>query len=74
MHLTLWDIVVVCHQNDGSKDSIDMVYVSGYCSLSESEFYAFGILCLVGLLVVCECSSVLLQFIVMSYVDCGGDG
>ena len=33
-------------------------------------------LCPVGILVVCKCSSVLLQStrIVMSYVDCGDDG
>ena len=38
------------------------------CGPSESE------LCPVGFLVVCERSSVLLQSIVMSYVDCGDDG
>ena len=34
----------------------------------------FGKLCSVGFLVVCECSSVLLHSVVMSYVDCGDDG
>ena len=34
----------------------------------------FGKLCPVGFLVVCKCSSVLLQSIGMSYVDCGDDG
>ena len=34
----------------------------------------FGKLCPVGFLVVCECSSDLLQSVVMSYVDYGDDG
>ena len=49
------------------------MYVGGYCGLSESELCVFGKLCPVDFLVVCECSSVLLQSIVMSYVDCGDD-
>ena len=40
------------------------MYVGG-CVFSE--------LCQVGLLVVCKCTSVLLQSIFMSYVDCGVD-
>ena len=36
-------------------------------SLSESK------LCTVDLIVVCKCSSVFLQSIVMSYVDCGDE-
>ena len=40
---------------------------------SESEICVFGKLSPVGFLVVCECSSVLLQCVVMSYVDCGDD-
>ena len=64
----------VCHQNDVCEDSIGSVYVGGYCGLSESELCVFGKLCPVGFLVVCECSSALLQFVVMSYVDCGDDG
>ena len=46
------------------------VYVDGYCGLSESEL-CVGKLCPIGFLVVCECSLVLLQSVVMSYVDCG---
>ena len=46
-----------------------IVYVGGYCGLS-----VFGKVCLVGFLVVSECLSVLLQSVVMSYVDCGDDG
>ena len=33
-----------------------------------------GCRCSAGILVVCECLSVLLQSILMSYVDCGDDG
>ena len=64
----------VCHQNDVCEDSIGRVYVGGYCGLTESEVCVFGKLCPVVFLVVCECSSVLLQSVVMSYVDCGDDG
>ena len=42
--------------------------------MSESEVCVFGELCPVGFLIVYQCSSVLLQSVVMSYVDCGDDG
>ena len=74
MHLTLWYIVFVCHQNDVCEHSIGSVYVGGYCGLRKIYFCVFGKLCPVGFLVVCKCSSVLLRSIVMSYVDCGDDG
>ena len=45
------------------------MYVGGYCGLGESELCVFGKLWPVDFLVVCECSSVLLQSIVISYVD-----
>ena len=64
----------VCHQIDVCEDSIGSVYVGGYWGLSESELCVFGKMCPVGFLVVCECLSLLLQYIVMSYVDCGDDG
>ena len=51
----------VCHQNY----YIGSVYVGAKA--------VFCKLCPVGFLVVYECSSVLLQSIVMSYVDCGDD-
>ena len=60
----------VCHQNDVRENYIGSVY----CNLSESGLFSFGKLCPVGFLLVCKCSSVLLQSIVMSYVDCGNDG
>ena len=50
------------------------MYVAGYCGLSESGLCVFGKLCPVGYIVVCICSSVLLQSVVVSYVDCGDDG
>ena len=64
----------VCHQNDVCEDYIGSVDVGGYCGLSESELCVFTKLCSVGFLVVCECVLVLLQSVVMSYVDCGDDG
>ena len=65
VHFVLWYIVLVCHQYDVCEDSIGSVYVGGYCGLSENELSVFGKLCPVGFLVDCECSSVLLQFLVM---------
>ena len=74
MHLTLWYILFFCHHNDVFEDSIDSVYIDRYCGLSESELCDFGKLCPVGFLVFCECSLVLLQSIVPSYVNCSDDG
>ena len=74
MHLTLWYIVFFCHQNDVCEDYISIVYAGEYCGLSESELCVFGKLCPVSFLVVCKCSSVLLQSVVISYADYGGDG
>ena len=74
MNLALWYVVLVCHQNNVCDDSIGSVYVGGYCGLSESNLCVFCKLCQVGFFVVCKCSSVLLQSVVMSYGDCGDDG
>ena len=74
MHLTLWYIVFVCHQNVVCENYIASVYVGWYCGLIQSGHCVFGKLCPVRFLVVCKCLSVLLQSIVMSYVDCGDDG
>ena len=65
MHVTLCYIMFVCHQNYGCENSVGSVYVGGYCGLSESGLCVFGKLCPVGFLVVCKCSSVLLQSVVM---------
>ena len=48
MHLTLWYIVFVCHQNYVCQDSIGSVYVGGYCGLDENELCVIGKLCPVG--------------------------
>ena len=74
MHLSHWYIVFVYHQNDVCENSIGSVYVGGYCGLSESRLHVFGKLCLASFPVICKCSSVLFQSIVMSYVNCGYDG
>ena len=74
MNLTLWYIVFVRDHNDVCKNYIGSVYVGGYCGLSKSGLYIFGILCAVVFLIVCKCLSFFLQSIVMSYVDCGDDG
>ena len=42
VHLILWYIVFVCHQDNVCEDYISSVYVGGYCGLSES---ALCVLC-----------------------------
>ena len=74
LQLLCWYIVFVCHQIDVCEDSIGSVYVGGYCGLSERELCVFGKLCAVDFLVVSECLSILLQSVVISYVDCGDNG
>ena len=49
-------------------------YVVGYGGMSESGFCVFRELCPVSFLVVGECPSVLLYYVVMSYVNCGDYG
>ena len=60
MHLTLWYVVLICHQYDACKIYVGSVNVGGYSGLSESELCVFRELCSVGFLVVCKSSSVLL--------------
>ena len=64
MHLTIWYIVLVCHQGYVSENYIGSVYVGGFCGLCSE-------LCPVGLLGVCKCF--FLQSLVVSYVDYGDD-
>ena len=74
MHLALWYVVLVCHQYDVCETSVGSVYVGGYGGLSESGLCVFRELCPVSFLVVGESQSVLLQSVVMSYVNCGNYG
>ena len=37
MHVTLWYVVIVCHQYDVCKNYVSSVYVGGYGELSERE-------------------------------------
>ena len=71
---TIWYMVFICHQDNVCENSIGSVYVGGSCVLSESGLCVFGKFYPVGFLVVCECYSVLLQSVVISYVDYGDDG
>ena len=73
MHLTLWYVVLVCHQYDVCENSVDSVYISGYGGLSKSGLCVFRELCPVSFLLVGESPSVLLYSVVMSYVNCGDD-
>ena len=41
VHLSLWYVVLVCHQYDVCKNSVVSVYVGGYGGLSESGLCVF---------------------------------
>ena len=60
MHLSLWYVVLVCHQYDVCKNYVGSVYVGEFGGLSENALCVFRELCPVGLLVVGESPSVLL--------------
>ena len=62
--------MLVCHHYDVGENYVGSVYIGGYCGLAKAELE----LCPVIFLVVCECPSVLLLIVVMSYVNCGDDG
>ena len=66
MYHALWYVVLVCHQYDVCKNC-----VGGYGGLSENGLCE---LCPVSFLVVGESPLVLLQSVVMSYVNCGDYG
>ena len=52
MHLALWYVVLVCHQDDVFLNYVGSVYVGGYDSLGESGYCVFRELCPVSFLVV----------------------
>ena len=61
MHLSLWYVVLVCHQYDGCTTMLALfVYVGGYVGLSERGLCVFCELCPVSFLVGGESLSVLL--------------
>ena len=60
MHLSLWYVVLVCHQYDVCENSVGRVYIGGYGGLSESGLCVFQELCPISFLVVGEYLSVLL--------------
>ena len=74
MHLSLWYVVLVCHQYAVCENYVGSVYIGEYGGLSESGLCGFRELCPVSFIVVSECQSVLLSSVVMSYVNCGDDG
>ena len=60
MHLSLWYVVLVCHQYDVCENYVGSVYIGGYSGLIENGLCVFRELCAVSFLVVGECPSVLL--------------
>ena len=66
MHLTLWYVVFICHQDNVSENYIGSVSVGGHCGVSAivSSRLPCSLQKFVGFVVIC------------SYVvcDCGDDG
>ena len=60
MHLSLWYVVLVCHQYNVCEYYVGSVYNDVYGGLSESGLCVFRELYPVRFLVVGECPSVLL--------------
>ena len=60
MHLSLWYVVLVCHQYYVCENYVGSVCIGGYGGLSDSGLSVFRELCPVSFLVVGECPSVLL--------------
>ena len=60
MHLSLWYVVLVCHQYDVCENSVGSAYVGGYGGLSESGLCVFREMCPVSFFVVGKGPSVLL--------------
>ena len=60
--------MLVCHQYDVCENYVGSVYIGGYGGLSESRLCVFRKLGPVSFLVVGECSSVLLESVVMLIV------
>ena len=52
MRVSLWYVVLVCHQYDVCKNYVGSVYVGEYGGLSESGLCVFNELCPVSFLVV----------------------
>ena len=60
MHLSLWYVLIGCHQHDDCTNYVGSVYVGGYVGLSESGLCVFSELCPVSFLVDGESPSILL--------------
>ena len=60
MHLSLWYVVLVCHQYDVCENSVGSVYIGGHGGLTESGLRVFRELCPVSFHVLGECPSDLL--------------
>ena len=60
MHISLWYVVLVCHQYDICENYVGSVYIGGYGGLTESRLCVFRELCQVSFLVVGECPSLVL--------------
>ena len=60
LHLSLWYVVLVCHQYDVCENYVGSVYIGGYGGLSDSGLCVFRELCPASFLVIGECPSVLL--------------
>ena len=68
MHLSLWYVVLVCHQYDVCKNLVGSVYVVEYDGLSESGLCVVREVCPINFLVVGE--SGVCFVVVCSHVVC----
>ena len=57
MHLSLWYVVLVCHQHDVCENYVGSVYIAGYGGMSKSGLRVFRELCPVSFPVVGKCPS-----------------
>ena len=74
MHLALRYVLPVCHQHDVCENSVGSAHVGGHGGLSESGLCVLCKLCPVCFPAVGKGPSAFLQYVVMSYVNCGNYG
>ena len=71
MHLSLWYVLLVCHQYDVCENSVGSVYIGGYGGLSESGLCVFRKLCSFSFFVVMMGSGLMIVRVELSTMsDC----
>ena len=65
MHLSLWYVVLVCHQYDVCENYVGSVYIGGYGSLSERGLGGWGGLMSVFFILMASSGSCVLIIIII---------